>query len=865
MPERGPNPRPTGQTAPPLRFGPAGRFELQPAERRLLVDGRPVAVGGRALDVLITLAVNPDHLLTKNELLERAWPGVIVEESNLQVQISQLRKLLGGEVIVTVPGRGYRFVARVEGVRADPTAPEVATPSAGAALTNLPSELPELYGRADDLAVVQGLLSEHRLVSLVGAGGIGKTRVAQAVAQQLLAEFADGVWLVELAPLADPALVPSTVAQALGLQLRGRIPPLDELIASLQPRRLLLVLDNCEHLLEGMCQLVQALVTRVPQVRVLVTSQEPLRLPAEHQYRLGPLAVPGADQSATPEAALQFGAVRLFVERVRALDPRFNPDASQAAAVADICRHLDGLALAIELAAARVPSLGVLGVRDRLGERLRMLTAGSRIALRRHQTLRASLDWSHGLLPEDVRTVFRRLGVFSGGCTIEAAQRVAGDAQLDEWAVLEHLGTLVDKSLVVADGTDRPRYRLLESARAYALEKLAEADETQLLARRHAEYYAARFQQVTDALYGGTSTEDAYTTERAVELDNLRAAWAWALGDAGNVDTALTLLAQTAHLCFLLPSHDECERWRSLLSARSSGQARTPEQAALHDYIELMWSVQGLRLMPSAPGMRPLALDALRALPDARRRAYAAMVVSLHTTWRGDLAGARAALDEYDRLAAPDWPAWLAAYRLHNEIRVVYLAGQVPDLRAPLEQVLARLKAAGQGETRAALVIGTHLGEDSLLRGDLEDAAQRLGAVAELGRRQRRDAYRMCFVLGPLMLVLAELGRLDEARSAVLEALPLMQHTGMRGDYAPELALVAARRGHADIAARLLGAGDARLALTGGRHLLLERRAYERTMALLEGEHTRERIDAWKAEGAARADEVFDELPATLL
>jgi predicted ATPase/DNA-binding winged helix-turn-helix (wHTH) protein len=860
VPER----RPTPDAAPskPLRFGPAGRFVLQPAERRLLVDGQPAAVGGRALDVLIALAAHPDHLLTKNELLERAWPGVIVEEANLQVQISNLRKLLGADVINTVPGRGYRFAAPVEG--ADRAAPQPASAPASAAHTNLPPELPALYGREDDLDLVHELLSEHRLVSLVGAGGIGKTRVAQAVAQRLLGEFADGVWLVELAPLADPALVPSTVAQALGLQLRGRIAPLDELLAALQPQRLLLVLDNCEHLLEGMCELVQAVVTRAPQVRVLVTSQEPLRLPAEHQYRLGPLAVPGALQATSAEAALEFGAVRLFVERVRALDPRFNPDAQQAAAVADVCRHLDGLALAIELAAARVPSLGVLGVRDRLGERLRMLTAGSRIALRRHQTLRASLDWSHGLLPADVRTVFRRLGVFSGGCTIEAVQRVAGDEQLDEWAVLEHLGTLVDRSLVVADGTDRPRYRLLESARAYALEKLAEAGETQLLARRHAEYYAARFQHVTDSLYGGSATEDAYTAERGIEIDNLRAAWAWALGDAGNTDTALTLLAQTAHLCFLLPSHDECERWRSLLARRLSGAALPPEQQALHNYIELMWSVQALRLVPSAPGTRPPALDALRALPDARRRAYAAMVVSLHTTWRGDLAGARAALDEYDRLKAPDWPPWLAAYRLHNEFRVVYLAGQVPDLRAPLEQVLARLKAAGEGETRAALVVGTHLGEDSLLRGDFEQAAQRLGAVVELGRRQRRDAYRMCFVLGSYILVLAELGRLDEARAAALEALPLLQHTGMRGDYAPELALLAARRGDADVAARLLGAGDARLERTGGKHLLLERRAYERATALLEAAHPRERIDAWKAEGAARGDEVFDELPKTL-
>jgi predicted ATPase/DNA-binding winged helix-turn-helix (wHTH) protein len=862
VPDPSPGPLAPGSTL--LRFGPAGRFELQPAERRLLVDGRPAALGARALDVLITLAGQPDHLVTKNELLDRVWPGLVVEEANLQVQISNLRKLLGGDVIATVPGRGYRFMAPVDRTAERPgPAPGAGEPPAGPLVpTNLPAEAPTLYGRDDDVALVRGLVESHRLVTVVGAGGIGKTRVALAAAHSLSSRHADGTWLVELAPVADPGLLPGSIAHALGLQLRGQRPPLDELIAALQPQRLLLMLDNCEHLVEATSLLAQAIVTRTPHVRLLVTSQEALRLPAEQQYRLGPLAIPPTSERLEPSDALAFGAVRLFVERVVALDPRFRLDARHVAVVADICRQLDGLALAIELAAARVPSLGVEGVRQRLGERLRVLTAGSRIALRRHQTLRAALDWSHGLLASEERAVFRRVGVFSGGFTVEAAQRVASDEALDEWAVLDHLSGLVDKSLVVADGDDRPRYRLLESARAYALEKLAESGETDALARRHACFYADHFRCAADALFAGTSTEDAFTAARSVEIDNLRAALAWALGDAGDLQVALTLVAQTAPLCFLLPSHGECERWRGALSRRVRVAALTPPSAALHAYAQILWGVQGLRLAEPGTEPPPTTPDAVQALEDPPRQAHAALVLAVQSTWHGDRSGARAALDEYDRLGPAGLPLWLAALRLHVEIRAAYLAGDAPDKRTPLEQLLSRLAAAGEGDGRAAFMLRTHLAEDSLLRERFEEAAERFGALAELGRRQRRDVYRMCFVLGPLIVALTETGRLDEATAVALEALPLLQHTGMRADYAPALALVVARRGDLPVAARMLGAGDAHLERAGGCRLLLERRARERVVALLQAHHCAAEIERWMNEGASLGEEAFARLVA---
>ena len=530
-------PGPLASTSSPLRFGPSGRFELQPAERRLLVDGRPAALGARALDVLIALAAQPDHLLTKNELLDRVWPGLVVEEANLQVQISNLRKLLGGDVIATVPGRGYRFIAAVDGVApARPMAQARRCKPRRRPSTDQPAGRAQpLYGRDDDLALVRGL------VAGAPAGHPGRRRRHRQDARRARrrrircsAEYRDGVWLVELAPLADPALLPCSVAQALGPAAARPQAPLDELVAALEPQRLLLVLDNCEHLLEAASLLAQALLTRTPHVRLLVTSQEPLRLP-------GRAPVPPRRRSACrarteaidPDGALDFGAVRLFVERVQALDPRFRLDAQHAAAVADICRHLDGLALAIELAAARVPSLGVQGVRDAWASACACSppARASRCAATRRCAPRstgATACW-----PPSERAVFRRLGVFSGGCTVEAAQQVAGDEQLDEWAVLDHLAALVDKSLVVADGDDRPRYRLLESARAYALEKLAEADETQAAGAPPCRVLRGALPACRPIrCMPARRTEDAFIAERGVELDNLRAALAWALGDA---------------------------------------------------------------------------------------------------------------------------------------------------------------------------------------------------------------------------------------------------------------------------------------------------------------------------------------------
>ena len=403
--------------------------------------------------------------------------------------------------------------------------------------------------------------------------------------------------------------------------------------------------------------------------------------------------------------ALEHGAVRLFVERTHALDPRFALDERNVQAVIDICRRLDGLALTIEMAAARVPALGVQGVRERLGERLRMLTAGSRIALRRHQTLRAALDWSHGLLEPQDQVVFRRLGVFSGGCTIEAVQQVASDEQLDEWAVLDAIGRLVDKSLIVADGDDRPRYRMLESARAYALEKLAAAQETDALARRHASYYAAYAERISDALFAAGGTEDGFIAARAAEFDNLRAALKWSLGDDGDVGIALALLAHTSPVGWLAASRAESEAWLTALKQRLANVELSPRQAALYCAAEVLMGLHDSVAFECRYRLAlPLAVSATEAAA-AWRTLDGLLCLHLGVVERmarRSLTRPARCLTRRVELEQPDWPAWLPAYRLSNTIRVSHMAGESAGEVGELPAMLARLQREGDGAGRAA-------------------------------------------------------------------------------------------------------------------------------------------------------------------
>ena len=394
-----------------------GRFRISPHRRELLDDGRPVKLGGRAFDILMALIDARGEVVSKDALMARVWPDRVIEEKNLHTQISALRTALGTEreLIHTVAGRGYQFAGEVHIL---PASPDERTDAGAAAAepglvlppTNLPEPISDLIGRDEELHEICAQAAAHRLVSLTGAGGIGKTRLALAAARRLLPELADGVWVAELAPLADPALVPAAVAAALGLEFPASAVSTERVADALSGKDLLLVLDNCEHVIDAAARMAEALLRANPAVYVIATSREPLKAEGEWINPVPPLAVPAAEG----EDPWRYGAVWLFVVRSRASGAHVSEDRHVAAMIAAICRRLDGIPLAIELAAARTAALGIEALAARLDDRFQLLTGGRRTALPRHQTLRATLDWSYELLAEPERVLLRRLAVFAG-------------------------------------------------------------------------------------------------------------------------------------------------------------------------------------------------------------------------------------------------------------------------------------------------------------------------------------------------------------------------------------------------------------------------------------------------------------------
>jgi predicted ATPase len=397
---------------------------------------------------------------------------------------------------------------------------------------NLPRQATAFVGREHELTEVKALLGKSQVVTLVGTGGIGKTRTALQVGADMLDGSGDGVWFVDLAQVATAELVTSAITSVFGLQPQADRPALDDLCVYLKNKRLLLILDNCEHLVGETTRIVAAIVRACPHVVVLATSREPLNVHGEQVYRMPTLSVPARNGTLSAQTALGYGAIALFVARASALDAQFAFTDEKAPIVADICRRLDGIALAIELAAARVTILNLKQLSQKLDERFRLLTGGDRTALPRQQTMRAAIDWSYELLAEDERTLFRRLSIFQGGWTLEAASAICTDESLDEFAVLDILTSLVNKSLVSVEfQADTQRYRLLESLRQYGSELLRSKGEYDALARSHADFYAAHARQAADTWQEMPQLEWIAFVE--AELDNIRGALQWCL-DRGN-------------------------------------------------------------------------------------------------------------------------------------------------------------------------------------------------------------------------------------------------------------------------------------------------------------------------------------------
>lgn len=827
-----------------------GRFQLVPAQRQLLVDGRPTSLGARAIDLLHALVERRDRTVAKSELLDAVWSGLIVEEANLHVQVSALRKVLGPQVIATVPGRGYRFVAALDDEPAEPSprpAPATISPHR---LPGLPVPVQPLIGRDDDLVALAQRVSGHPLVTLTGPGGIGKTRLALDVARTLAERWADDVAWVELASVSEPAQVPQAVAQALRLTLAGAR-DVAQLVSALRSRSVLLVIDNCEHLLDAVASVAGALRQGAPGVHLLLTSQEALNLPGEAVVRLPPLALPGAKD--VPDE--RYGALRLFAERARAVDRHFALDAATGAVVADICRQLDGLPLAIELAAARVRLLGPSGLRDRLGDRLRLLTHGARDALPRHQALRAALEWSHSLLGQDEQRVLRRLGVFVGGFTLEFAQRVAcspdGDAEaLDDWAVLEAVGGLVDKSLVTVDADEPVRYRLLETMRVFALEQLEAAGEAAAWRARHARVVADHFAAVDESRFGddGRATANEVTLLLEPEIDNARAALDWAM-EHGDWPLAITLAGAAAALYTQLGLIRELlPTLRRLLPHVDSA----PPVAQ----INLLWRLGTAGLLDGMghDQLQAIKEEAVRRARAAglRRRLQTALAAHGFTlARRGDIDGALEVIAEMKAIERPTDPVYARALRLSVDL-------MVHEHRQDLEQVVAVLglqRAMLLGAPEESLPLMTTESNLALYLNCLgrHDEAAALGK-ALLARPDLPPTF--LHVACHTAYALAASGRLDEAlevmrsRRRVLAAMPIGLYSG------ESLAMMCLAGGRLDDAVRIDAAIERHLRATDNR-VHPQTRAFRRRLADAVAHAAVDPADLarWRAEGESLSDE----------
>jgi predicted ATPase/DNA-binding winged helix-turn-helix (wHTH) protein len=633
-----------------ISFGP---YRLLAAQRLLLERDKPVRLGSRAFDILAALVERAGEVVGKEQLIARAWPQTFVEESNLKIQVSALRRALGdgqggNRYVITVPGRGYNFVAPVR--RDEPSRALPPPTVASAVMHNLPFAVTRMIGREEAVAALVSRLSRQRLVTVVGPGGIGKTTVALAVAERVTANYEHGVWLVDLAPLGDSRLVPSAVATVLGLETRTG-DPLPALVAALRDNRMLLLLDNCEHVIDAAAGLAAALLGGAPGVSILATSREPLGVTGEFQYHLGPLDLPRASSRLTAAEAATFPAVQLFVERVTAIVEDFALTDANAPLVVEICRRLDGLPLAIEFAAPRVEVLGIEGLAARLDDSLQLLGVRRRTTMPRHRTMRAVVDWSYGLLSEDEQLFFRALGIFAGGFTVEAAAAVATDAANTRTVAIDRLADLVAKSLVVADvsGT-KPRFRLLDTTRAYAIEKLDASGERQRIARRHAEYYRDLFERAEREVPARPTGE--WLVDYAGELDNLRAALDWAFSPSGVESIGVALTVAAIPLWLQLPMVDECRSRVEQVFASAAREA--PIDARGEMKLQAALGASLMYTKGAIPAVRQACTAALRlaeSLGDTEYQLRALWELWAHHTNTGELAAALAVAQRFHTLA----------------------------------------------------------------------------------------------------------------------------------------------------------------------------------------------------------------------
>jgi predicted ATPase/DNA-binding winged helix-turn-helix (wHTH) protein len=794
-----------------IRFG---SFELYPSERRLLDSGKPVELGGRAFDLLRVLAENAGRLVSKATLLERVWPRLVVDENNLPAQVASLRRVLGAGAIRTVPGFGYRFELAVEKEPADGSAAaipvaarsdaaRVPAPVATVSVPAYTQRLAPLVGRGEDLAGIEARLGESCLVSIVGGAGVGKTRLAQ----ELLARAAtrgSSVLHVPLEPLSDAGQLPAAVSLALGTPLPEQADEFMALASLLAPLPLLLLLDGAERLAPELAPCLTALLDRCPQLTLLVSSQVPLGVAVESVYRVPELALPAAD--AAYEAVCASPAVALFVQRASAADHAFRLEPGNATTVATICRRLDGNALALELAAARLPSLGALGLLQRLDDRLRLLRSGQRAGEGRHGTLQAALDWSYELLATEEQKVFRRLGAFAGSFAIDSAAHCVAGVGLDVADAIDIVGRLVDRSLLGTLPGDPPRYILSESARLYAREQLTRSGE---LAEARARMAAAMLERLDGACADYWSLDEAIWLQRYLpDIDNVRAAIDWAAGHDGALAVALYGSSW--------PLYAEAEfagEARSRFEQNVRALARTLPPARVARFWEAVAVHDSMRQRSRAGHAAQLAAQLHAEAGDKRAQYFDLVQLALNSDQ--DTLAARAALDTAHALEDAAWPPRLLTHGALAEGAWHAAAG---DYAQASEACRRALRLALSVSERLALTATVHVVELDLVRGDFA-AAIALGRPLEFSL-QRAGRRRSCIAVQSLLCAAC---LLDDRRVEALQYGAELHRAALGPDAdwtwlaLEAMALLALRDGRDADAARVLACADAGHEARGGR------------------------------------------------
>ena len=740
-----------------------GRFELQPEERRLLEGDVPIALRPHAFDLLVALVEHAGSLVTKDELLERVWRTVVVEENTLQAHVSALRKVLGPESIATVTGRGYRFVQHVEQCSATAGA---ARDAVAAPPHNLPHALTRFIGRDREMAELRRLLGTTRLLTLTGFGGTGKTRLALEVARHVVPEYRGGVWLVELAALADPVLLPQTLANVLGVREQAGTLVMDSVVQHLASRHALLVLDNAEHLLDACAHMTEALLVRCARLTILVTSRERLGITGELAYAVPSLSIPDDVPNPTAESVAAHESARLFIDRARLQQPDFTLTDENAAALASICRRLDGIALALELAVPRLRVLTLEQLRDRLDHRFQLLTEGSRTALPRHRTLQSLIDWSHDMLSDAEKSLLHRVSAFLGGWTLEAAERVCVGGGLAAADLLDLLASLVEKSLVlIEEHQGAVRYRLLETIRAYAYARLQCSAEHAGVLARHLDHFVDMADQGHRHELAADATAWLDRIER--ERDNFRAALRWGCQCAGPVgERALRLAGLLAWFWVLRGHFAEGREWVSAALAAGEGTSDAEALARGLRALGALALMQGdvadarrayeraLEIERSRGDRRQLGIalynvaclvtlqerySEARALFEQAQsihrelgdRAMTAMCVGNLAMLVTDHAAARAYLEEALSIWR-DLGDWRTSFALYGLGVLAYVEGDPRAAELLLEESLALARKAGSRPTAAWTL--SVLGRVAYEQGDQQRAARLLTEVLTIQR-----------------------------------------------------------------------------------------------------------------------------------